>query len=131
MKQYKINNAYRVLKRMSEMKFNVKDAYAIYTLIKQIQPAIDFSIEREQQLIQKYDGRMSTEGNISFVHGDTEEDKEIGLNNFQLFKVEMDEMANMDNGIEFKQIKLSYDSFGDQTITPDEISCLEGFVEFE
>ena len=131
MKQENIKNAYYVLKRFSTMQFKVKDAFGIYKLLKELEPSINFAIEREQKMVEQYNGTINPDGTISFIHGDTDEDKRKGMENFIKFKKEMDEIAAMDIDLDFSPITLAYDSLGDQTISPNDLMSLEGFVSFE
>ena len=113
------------------MNFNVRDAYSIYKLYKELGNAIEFGIERERSLLNKYDGRFMSNGYIEFVHGKDADAKQKGIENMNKYMEEMEELNSMELPDEFSPLTLSYDSFGDQKITPDDIAALEGFVSFE
>ena len=123
--------AFPVLKKLSEMSFKARDAYSIYTLMKEVEPTLQFGIEREKALIQKYNGTMIDNGSVQFVHGDDEESVQLGTENMLKFKVELDELNEMEITETIHPIVMSYDAMGDQTITPSDIMALDGFVSFK
>ena len=100
-------------------------------IYKEIDPTVQFGLERENALIKKYDGRLQPNGDIQFVHGDSDEARETGIANMQKFKDEMDDLGEMEIEAEITPVKLGYDSFGNQKISPAEIMDLEGFIVFE
>lgn len=132
MKYIDIINAYKVIQKLSNMDFSVRDAYAIYNIRKSLEPTIAFGAEREKCLIEKYNGAVAQDGGIKFFDEScTEEEKAAGLENMTGFVREMQELNESEIDIDITQITLLYDSFGDQKITPNEIMVLEGFVKFE
>lgn len=120
MKQSQINRAYSALTKMINMELPAKDAFGIYALAKKLETNYSFEIDREKRLIEKYNGQIDKSGQISFKS----EDDAIAFGN------EVVELGQMEVDLEISPISVSIDSFGDQHITPNDILCLDGFVEF-
>ena len=131
MKYGQFFSAYEVLQKINDMQFQVRDAYRIYKLLKELEPAFQFGIQREQEMIERYDGRPQSDGSVRFVHGDDEESRKKGLANMESFQREMEELTNMEVEGEFEAISMSLDALGDQTLTPREIALLDGMIHFE
>lgn len=120
MKQYQINRAYSVLKEISNAKLPVCDAYKIYMLMKQIEPAYEFELEQEKKLITKYNGEVGQDGTIRIKE----------QSDMQAFMKELKEMNDIEFDEEIKVAKIKFDSLGDFTMKPADIKYLDGFVEF-
>ena len=132
MKYKKFIQAYNVLQKLSNMDFNVKDAFSIYNLQKSLEPVTKFGAERDRALIEKYKGVVGQDVSIKFWESDEdEEEKRIGTENMTAFIEEICELNDMEMDQEITPITLSYDSLGDQKISPNDIMCLDGFVHFE
>ena len=124
-------NAYDILSKMSGMQFQARDAYRIFRLLKSLEPAYEFGVKREREMVGKYNGVVEQDGSIRFIHGEDAESQRTGEENMRGFVREINELHDMDIDCDFEPITLSYDAFGEQTITPREIALLDGFVSFE
>lgn len=133
MKYSQFVKAYNVIQKFANMNFNVRDAYKIYNLMKTIEPIAKFGMEREKALIEKYHGVAGQNGDIRFwdENSSTEEEKDIGAKNMSGFIQEIYEMNEMEMDQEITPITLSYDSVGDQKISPSDIAALDGIIAFE
>lgn len=131
MKYNQFVKAFPAIKKLSEMSFRAKDAFNIYTLMKEVDPILQFGIEREKQLVKQYNGVPLGDGKIQFVHGEDEEAVKTGMENMQKFADAADELSEMEITDTIHPVTLSYDAMGDQAITPKDIMALDGFVIFE
>ena len=120
LKQHQINKAYGALKRLEKMQLPVKAAYSIFMLIKQLTPAYEFELDRERKLLESYHGTMNQDGSIAF---ETSEDA-------SRFGAEIEELNSLDVDVKIKPVQINFDDLDQQTLTPYDISCLEGFVSF-
>ena len=120
MKQFKINQAYIALTRLSEMKLPIKAAYGVYVLTKQLSTPYEFSLQQEKGLIEKYHGNIQKDGMISFQSSED-------TNNFQK---ELIELNNFEQEIEIKPVTINISDLNGQSIIPSDIISLEGFVNF-
>ena len=123
--------AYRVLRKLSGMDFGIKDAYAIYKLSGEMEKTAQFGIKREEALMEKYGGEVMPDGDVNFVHGDSEDESKEGVENMQAFRNALNELGTTELDMDIHPITLSYEAFGEQRITPNEIADLEGVICFE
>lgn len=124
MKQYQINKAYNVLKKLSHMEFDVKTAYNIFRLIKTLEPACAFQMQHEKKLLEKYGGSINRDGNIVFTSSQYGEDAVAQWEN------ELTSLLEMENDLQYDPIQISLNDFASQKITPQDILSLDGFVVF-
>lgn len=120
MKQYQINRAYGALRKLMSMELPIRESYKVTMLAKQLEFNYNFELDREKKMLLKYHGKRDSNGEIIFQ---SEEDA-AG------FKKESIELSMMDVDITIEPIELSFDSFGEQYLTPNDILCLDGFVKF-
>lgn len=120
MKQYQINRAYNALGHLANLQLPVRDSRNLYMLSKQLEAAYAFEVEQEKKLFEKYHGMIAGDGGITFTNS----------NDARGFSTEIEELHNLDVEVEFDPVTLSCDAIGDQCITPFDIACLDGFVNF-
>jgi len=121
MKQYQINRAYGALGRLASMQLPVRDSRNVYMLSKQLEDAYNFELEQEKKLLEKYHGVLDKQGGVTFSNTD----------DAQGFNEELNELHNIEVEVDFEPVTIQCDAMGNQTITPMDIACLDGFVLFE
>lgn len=121
MKQYQINAAYNTMRRIAAFQLPVRVSYEIYRLIKRIEPVHEFAAQRERKLLEKYHGTVRPDGSVIFPT----QDETVAFRN------EIQELNDMEVSEEIAPITISYDAMGDNTLSPTEIACLDGFIAFE
>lgn len=131
MKHIDYLNAFNALQKISDYSLPVREAFEVFKLMKALQPAYEFAEKKERQLIEKYDGKFTDDGSISFVHGDDEKSRAEGIKNMNRCISELNKLNDTEMDIEFEPIKLSYDAMEGQKISANEIMALDGFVIFE
>lgn len=127
MKQLKIVEAYSIMHRFSKCNFKIRDAHAIYKLLRELEPAIQFQIEQEKLLFNSYNIKLDADNSIVFCNEITNEEKQQILNSVN---ERLGEIREYDNDIEYHPITLSYSAFDEVKITPDDIGALSGFITF-
>lgn len=127
MKQYRIVEAYEVIKGFSRLNFRIKDAYAIYQLLEELKPAVIFQIEQERDLFEQNNIQLGSDGSIIFSDNLSDEDKRHVLN---IVQARINELREFDNKIEFHPITLSYCALDNVRISPENIKTLSGFITF-
>lgn len=121
MKQIQIANAYTSLKKILNMHFPAKKAYQIYLLSKKLNSILEFFIEEERKLIQKFHAEVKDNGEIAFANaGDA-----------QNFRIEYLKLQNFEVEEEIVPVILTEDDIKDQEFTPIDIFNLEGIISFE
>lgn len=123
MKQYQLNKAYEALSKISNMPLPVRDAYKIYMLLQHLRYNYEFQVTEERKLIDKYNGCIMPDGEIVFHDAD---DSVV-----RSFRADLNELNNNDVELDMQPITISFDSFGNNTITPNDVAVLNGFVSFE
>lgn len=78
-------------------------------------------MQRERKLLEKYNGTVRPDGNVIFPT----QDETVAFRN------ELQELNNMEISDEIEPITIEYDAMGDNTLSPTEIACLDGFIAFE
>lgn len=131
MKYGQFVNARKTLQKISGFELPVRDAFKVYKLMKELGPIYEFGADRETKLIEKYNGKINDDGSIGFIHGDDEKARADGANNLKRFVEEMNAMREEEIEGEFTPVKLKYGALGKQTITPNELMAIEGFISFE
>ena len=119
------------LNKFTNYDFDIRTAFAIHKLFKELESSCQFGISRERSLLEKYNGVVEPNGRINFVHGKDDESIKAGIENMHKYKEEIDELHAMEITEEFTPITLSYEAFGDQKVTPSDIASLDDFVIFE
>lgn len=93
MKQYQIINAYSAMDSFANLDLMPDEHWAIYQLRKQLRPHVDFQIEREQALSEKYKEFADEKGRLMDEKANE-------------FLQERDEINNMDVEIEIEKPKI-------------------------
>lgn len=108
------------MKRMARADVPVRDAYKLYMLMKKLEPAYDFEIDREKTIIVKHGGKIRSDGTISFSQRSSAEE----------FQREISELKNMEAEIEYEQVTLDLAEMSDCKLSLEDIAALDGFIEF-
>ena len=89
---------------------------------------IEYVKAEEHKIIEKYKGATQPDGSINFGND------EDGIRRANMCITEINEFENSDVDWNHEKIILSEESLSDSdgfTLSPEEIFCLEGFIEFE
>lgn len=121
MKQIMINNAYPVISRLCTIKLPIKKARALYYMAADLKKHFDFAMNEERKLISQFDGKLNSNGTISFASADM----------FSGFEEAIEDLNNSIVDWDYECIVLTEDDIGDQRISASEIENLEGLVIFE
>ena len=121
MKQGEIVAAFKIYERFQNNISLPNDiSYAFFRLGKLIGPHVDFQIERQNQLRDKYHAQEDGKGGYVFS---TEEEQKA-------FTEEINELINMDVDLgEFTKIPFKID--GRCNLSASELMVLDDFMEFE
>lgn len=114
-----IFNASLILQKLSSMKLPIKKAYAIYSLIKQINEYKNFFIQEEKKLVDKFNATIQENGRLVFQ--DAEDQIHFIEAHNQMYSQEFEE---------FKAVDLNFDDLSDETLSPQDIMALEGIINF-
>ena len=121
-------NIYESLSTLMTKKLPIKMAFAIQKNMKQIKEIVDFSSEREGEIIRKYAMRDE--------NGEpqrTEDGERILINDAPLFIEDMDELTNTEMPVELTKISMSDIERCDEdrfdSLSPSEIGALEEMIE--
>lgn len=117
MTQGQVMDAINVLNRVCKQTMPLKLANRLFKLRQALAPAMQFQMEEEAKLMEKYPPSRQ-EGNQLFF-----DDKEVG----RAFNQKLAELADIESDIEFKPVEI-HDGV-DIGIKPDDIGMLQGFVE--
>lgn len=120
MKQYQANKAYGALNKIANQQLPVRDSYNIYMLLKSLEPVYRFELEQERRLVQKYGGEVGSNGSVRIPDRD----------DANRFKEEIEELNNLEIDLDIKPVVINCDALNDLRISPYDVSCLEGFVDF-
>jgi len=123
--------ASEALRKLSAMNFGVKDAYRIFKLNKQLESIYEFCGQQERSLAEKHHGQVLQDGSIRFADSDDEESMRIGEENAGKFLREIESFRNTEAECPGIPLTLSWDAFGDQTMSPNDIEALTGLIDFE
>lgn len=111
-------NALPTIKKIMNLDLPFKTSYAFFGLAKKITEQQEFFINKEKEMITKYDAKIQESGEIQF------RDVQAQAN----FVKEHDELMNCDiEGIAAIQININ--DLANIKLTPLEIGTLEGFIE--
>ena len=120
MKQYQISRAYKTIGKMINMQLPVRTALDIYMMSKKMEDACNFALDQERKLIEKHGGVFMDDGSVDF--GTTE--------NADGFRKEIAELNELDIELDIKPVEIQCSSFEEQTLSPFDIACLDGFIRF-
>lgn len=114
-------NAIPALQNIVNLKLPAKQAYALFKLGKEINNQREFFAEEEKKLIEKYNGKVSEQGQITF------EDAA----NQQNFLKDYIELNNMDADISVNlPIEIDIDYLGGENLTANDIETLFDIINF-
>ena len=112
--------AYPLLQQFLQLSGNAQQSYQLYKFLKQIQEDVDFYVQEEKKLIEKYAANVDQDGQISF------DDKE----NQKLFSQEINNLQNMELPQLMNTITIPLKSIQNIQLTPADFYLLENIINF-
>ena len=112
--------AYPLLQQFLQLSGNAQQSYQLYKFLKQIQEDVDFYVQEEKKLIEKYAANVEQDGQISF------NDKE----NQKLFSQEINNLQNMELPQLMNTITIPLKSIQNIQLTPADFYLLENIINF-
>lgn len=131
MKYINIIKAQKPMQEIVKLKLPIKEnkkSRAIYKMVLDMAEIIEYVKAEEYKIIEKYKGATQHDGSINFGND------EDGIRRANMCITEISEFENSDVDWNHEKIILSEESLSDSdgfTLSPEEIFCLEGFIEFE
>lgn len=131
MKYINIIKAQRPMQEIVKLKLPIKEnkkSRAIYKMALDAAEIVEYIKSEEHKIIEKYNGVPQSDGTISFGN-----DKD-GVHKANMCIAEIGEFENSDVDWDHETIILSEDSLADAdnfALSPEDIFCLESFIEFE
>lgn len=119
MKQYTITKAYQSLMRLSYMALPIKTAYAVYMMMRNLEPAYECGVKIEQDLMNKFEIKVE-QGRL--IPKDQE--------SLRKYLESMKELNNSDVDIEVSPIQVAFSDLEEQWMMASDMKYLEGFVSF-
>ena len=121
MTQFKLSKAYPSLVRLAEYRLPVKKALAIYKITKKAEEHFRFAAQEERKYIEEFDGKINTDGTISF---DSPEQ-------YGKFSEKLADLNDLQIEWTDEPVVLTEADLGEQQISPSDIFNLEEFVSFD
>lgn len=131
MKYINIIKAQRPMQEIVKLKLPIKEnkkSRAIYKMALDVAEIVEYIKSEEHKIIEKYNGVPQSDGTISFGND------EDGVHKANMCIAEIGEFENSDVDWNHEIIMLSEDSLADAdnfALSPEDIFCLESFIEFE
>lgn len=131
MKYINIIKAQRAMQEIVKLKLPIKEnkkSRAIYKMALDIAEIVEYIKSEEHKIIEKYNGVPQSDGTISFGN-DAD-----GVHKANMCIAEIGEFENSDVDWNHETIMLSEDSLADAdnfALSPEDVFCLESFIEFE
>lgn len=131
MKYINIIRAQKPMQEITKLKLPIKEnkkSRAIYKMALDIAEIIEYVKSEEHKIIEKHQGVPQSDGSINFGND------EDGIRRANMCIAEISEFENSDVDWDHEKITLSEESLSDAdgfALSPEEIFCLEGFIEFE
>lgn len=131
MKYVNIIKAQRPMQEIVKLKLPIKEnkkSRAIYKMALDVAEIVEYIKSEEHKIIEKYNGVPQSDGTISFGND------EDGIHKANMCIAEIGEFENSDVDWNHEIIMLSEDSLADAdnfALSPEDIFCLESFIEFE
>lgn len=131
MKYINIIKAQRPMQEIVKLKLPIKEnkkSRAIYKMALDMAEIIEYIKSEEHKIIEKYNGVPQSDGTISFGND------EDGVHKANMCIAEIGEFENSDVDWNHETIMLSEDSLADAdnfALSPEDVFCLESFIEFE
>ena len=120
MNQKRAASAYIALFRLNDVQLNIKDAYSVYKMKKQLEDSYQFMTEQEQKIVDQYNGVILGNGNIQFASSEIAEKA----------KNEMQALNDLEIDLDITPISITLDAIRDGMMSPSDMESLEGFVSF-
>ena len=117
-RQYQVNTAYGILRRMMDRQLPLRVSYDLFRLAMATEQNYVFELKRESELVNRFGGVIDKEGGVRF--GDDGKAQE--------FKNALAELNQLEVEIEIPEIVIELNE--DMKITPEEVAGLNGFVTF-
>lgn len=131
MKYINIIKAQRPMQEIVKLKLPIKEnkkSRAIYKMALDVAEIVEYIKSEEHKIIEKYNGVPQSDGTISFGND------EDGIHKANMCIAEIGEFENSDVDWNHEIIMLSEDSLADAdnfALSPEDVFCLESFIEFE
>lgn len=131
MKYINIIKAQRPMQEIVKLKLPIKEnkkSRAIYKMALDVAEIVEYIKSEEHKIIEKYNGVPQSDGTISFGND------EDGVYKANMCIAEIGEFENSDVDWNHETIMLSEDSLADAdnfALSPEDVFCLESFIEFE
>lgn len=131
MKYVNIIKAQRPMQEIVKLKLPIKEnkkSRAIYKMALDVAEIVEYIKSEEHKIIEKYNGVPQSDGTISFGND------EDGIHKANMCIAEIGEFENSDVDWNHETIMLSEDSLADAdnfALSPEDVFCLESFIEFE
>lgn len=131
MKYINILKAQKPMQHITKLKLPIKEnkkSRAIYKMALEMGEILEYIKTEECKIIEKYKGVPQPDGMINFGND------EDGVRRANSCMAEISEFENSEADWNYEKVILSEESLVDVedfALSPEEIFCLEGFVEFE
>lgn len=131
MKYINIIKAQRPMQEIVKLKLPIKEnkkSRAIYKMALDVAEIVEYIKSEEHKIIEKYNGVPQSDGTISFGND------QDGVHKANMCIAEIGEFENSDVDWNHETIMLSEDSLADAdnfALSPEDVFCLESFIEFE
>lgn len=131
MKYINIIKAQRPMQEIVKLKLPIKEnkkSRAIYKMALDIAEIVEYIKSEEHKIIEKYNGVPQSDGTISFGND------QDGVHKANMCIAEIGEFENSDVDWDHETIMLSEASLVDAdnfALSPEDVFCLESFIEFE
>lgn len=131
MKYINIIKAQKPMQEIVKLKLPIKEnkkSRAIYKMALDVAEIVEYIKSEEHKIIEKYNGVPQSDGTISFGND------EDGVHKANMCIAEIGEFENSDVDWNHETIMLSEDSLADAdnfALSPEDVFCLESFIEFE
>lgn len=123
MKQKDIIKAFHALQKYEEKDLPIRISYSLFKVKKLIEDHVEFQLNAEQEIFQKYKPTSNEDGSLKFKS--EEQAREFA----QEFSSKIDEIGEIEVEPDLKnKPKISLDQMVDMSI--EDIEALEPFIEF-
>ena len=123
MKQKDIIKAFHALQKYEEKDLPIRISYSLFKVKKLIEDHVEFQLNAEQEIFQKYKPTSNEDGSLKFKS--EEQAREFA----QEFSSKIDEIGEIEVELDLKnKPKISLDQMVDMSI--EDIEALEPFIEF-
>ena len=119
MKIQQLLNALPIMQKLIGLKLPVRKAHKLFLMAKKAEEQIEFFVQEERKLIEKYEADIREDGRIYFK--DSESKAAFLAADAELGQLEIDG---------FDPIYLTFDDMGNETFTAADIAALDGVVIF-